>query len=362
MAKKKETKKAEEAVTGEVQQPKEEKKPNRLGDLISRIESRFGKEAIAGKKQDIEFVHSGSFLLDEILGGGWAKGRIVEAYGGFSSGKTSIAFHLATEIQKQGMAVGYLDTENAVDPKYMGAIGVDLSPDKFILSQPSTAEETLEIAKEMCNEPSIGLVVIDSIAGLVPTALLNGEAGDAHIGLTARLLSSQVNILKNICKQTGCILFCINQIRSNIGGYGNATTTPGGFAIPFYASQRVELARVGSDKEGEVSVANKVKITCRKNKVAPPMKTCNIVIRFGVGIDKVMEMLNMGLDLGVLTKKGTYIYYREEKIGFGFPAARKKLIKETELFDKIKKDVLSEFRKKEVTFENKEVEDEAGQD
>ena len=241
----------------------------------------------------------------------------------------------------------------------MQAIGIDLSPDKFILSQPSTAEEVLEIAKEMCNEESIGLVVIDSIAGLVPTALLNGEAGDAHIGLTARLLSSQVNILKNICKQTGCILFCINQIRSNIGGYGAATTTPGGFAIPFYASQRIELARVGSEKEGETQVSNKVKITCKKNKVAPPFKTCQIIIRFGVGIDKVMEIVNMGLDLGVLSKKGTYIYYGEEKIGFGFPKARKRLLEDIKLFEKIKKDVLDAFRKKETTFENKEDENEA---
>lgn len=335
-------------------QIEEPKKPNRLGDLISRIEGRFGKEAIAGKKQNIEFVHSGSYMLDEILGGGWAKGRVVEAYGGFSSGKTSIAFHLATEIQKLGMAVGYLDTENAVDPKYMKAIGIDMSSDKFILSQPSTAEETLEIAKEMCNEPSIGLVVIDSIAGLVPTALLNGEAGDAHIGLTARLLSAQINILKNICKQTGCILFCINQIRANIGGYGNTNTTPGGQAIPFYASQRVELARIGSDKEGEVSVANKVRITCKKNKVAPPFKACQITIRFGVGIDKVMEMVNLGLELGVLSKKGTYVYYGEEKVGFGFPNVRKRLLKDNELFEQIKKDVIAEFRKNETVFEEKE--------
>lgn len=359
MAKKKETKKIEEAPVVTEEQPVEVKKPNRLGDLISRIEDRFGKDAVAGKRQDIEFVHSGSYLLDEILGGGWAKGRVVEAYGGFSSGKTSIAFHLATEVQKAGKAVGYLDTENAVDPKYMQAIGIDLSSDKFILSQPSTAEEVLEIAKEMCNEESIGLVVIDSIAGLVPTALLNGEAGDAHIGLTARLLSSQVNILKNICKQTGCILFCINQIRSNIGGYGAATTTPGGFAIPFYASQRIELARVGSEKEGETQVSNKVKITCKKNKVALPFKACQIIIRFGVGIDKVMEIVNMGIDLGVLSKKGTYIYYGEEKIGFGFPKARKRLLEDVKLFEKIKKDVLSAFRKKETTFENKEEENEA---
>lgn len=201
--------------------------------------------------------------------------------------------------------------------------------------------------------------MIDSIAGLVPTALLNGEAGDAHIGLTARLLSSQVNILKNICKQTGCILFCINQIRSNIGGYGAATTTPGGFAIPFYASQRIELARVGSEKEGETQVSNKVKITCKKNKVAPPFKACQIIIRFGVGIDKMMEIVNMGLDLGVLSKKGTYIYYGEEKIGFGFPKTRKRLLEDAKLFGKIKKDVLDTFRKKETTFENKEEENEA---
>ena len=209
-----------------------------LEELFGRIEKRFGKEAVVGNDIKVDTVSSGSMALDEILGGGFALGRIHEIYGGFSSGKSSAALHLSASVQKTlGKAVGYVDTEQALDLEYAKALGVDLSRDKWIMSQPDSAEQALEIVREMLEVPDIGLVVLDSVAGLVPEAVLQGEAGDAKIALVARLMSQQLSILKNVCKKNGNILLCINQTRQKIGGmgFGPTTTTPGGEALKFYA-------------------------------------------------------------------------------------------------------------------------------
>lgn len=318
-------------------------------ELTSRIEKRFGKESIAGVQADVQFVHSGSHLLDEALGGGYAVGRIIEAYGGFSSGKTTSAIHLAVEVQKLGRAVGYVDVEQAMDPQYIRSLGIGMSPDKWILSQPDNAEDAMEIVREMCEEPAIGLVVLDSVAGLTPKATLQGEAGDAKVALVARLMSSQLNILKNICKKNNCILLCINQIRDKVGGgfgFGGATsTTPGGQALKFYASQRLEFARIGSEKEGDVSVANKTKITVRKNKVAPPFRTCQILIRFGKGFDSIQEIVDYAIEQGICTKKGAHFYYGEFKLGHGMTQVRELLQTDIELFNEIKETVIDNIKK-----------------
>lgn len=322
-----------------------------ISEMIGRIEKRFGKEAISGNTANVEFVHSGSFLLDEALGGGYAKGRIVESYGGNSSGKTTSAIHLCAEIQKLGKAVGYVDTENAIDLLYTKSLGVDLSPEKWIMSQPDNAEQAMEIVREMCECPEIGLVVLDSVAGLTPTATLQGEAGDAKVALVARLMSSQLNILKNICKKNDCILLCINQVRDKVGGgfgFGGATTTtPGGQALKFYASQRLEFARIGSEKEGDISVANKTKITIRKNKVAPPFRTCQILIRFGKGFDSIQEILEYGISQGICSKKGAFYYYGDFRLGQGMANVRDLLMSDTELFKEIKEAVIENIRKEE---------------
>lgn len=319
-------------------------------DLVSRIEKRFGKEAIVGNNiSSVEFIHSGSYLLDEVLGGGWAKGRIVEIFGPESSGKTTLAIHVAAEIQKQGKVVGYVDVEQAIDPDYIKALGVNMDENHWILSQPDTAEQAMEIVREMCECKEIGLVVLDSVAGLTPTATLQGESGDMKIGLVARLMSAQLNILKNICKKNGCILICINQIREKIGGmvgFGGASTqTTGGRALRFYSSQRVEVTRIGSEKEGDDQVANKTRISVKKNKVAIPFKKCDISIRFGVGIDKIQEILNLAIEEEVCQKKGVWFYYGDFRLGQGMANTREMLERDTELFKEIKETTIDKFKR-----------------
>lgn len=319
-------------------------------DLVGKIEKRFGKEAVAGNNvQNIEFIHSGSYLFDEALGGGWAKGRIIEIYGAESCGKTTAAIHAAAEVQKQGKAVGYVDVEQAMDPDYIKALGVNMDEDHWILSQPDTAEQALEIVREMCEEPAVGLVVLDSVAGLTPTATLSGEAGDAKVALVARLMSAQLNILKNICKKNKCTLICINQIRDKVGGmvgFGGASTqTTGGRALRFYSSQRVEMARIGSEKEGEDQVANKTRISVKKNKVAVPFKKCDLSIRFGIGFDKIQEILNLAVDEGICTKKGAWFYYGDFRLGQGMANTREMLEQDTELFKEIKEVTINKFTK-----------------
>lgn len=316
-------------------------------DVVGKIEKRFGKEAVSRGNDKVQFIHSGSVLLDEALGGGWAIGRIVEVYGAESCGKTTAAIHVAVEVQKLGKAVGYVDVEQAMDPDYIQSLGVDMSEDKWILSQPDDAEQALEIVREMCEEPAIGLVVLDSVAGLVPKAVLQGEAGDAKVALVARLMSSQLNVLKNICKKNGCILFCINQIREKVGGgfgFGGATTTtPGGKALKFYASQRVEMSRIGSEKEGEEVTANKTRISVKKNKVAKPFKKCDLSLRFGIGFDKIQEILNLAIDLNVCSKKGAWYYYGDFRIGQGLAQTREYLENDKELFEDLKETTLEKY-------------------
>lgn len=317
-----------------------------IKDLVGRIEKRFGREAVVtdGNPMNVDRFSSGSLAVDDILGGGWAVGRIIEIYGAESSGKTSLAIHAAVEVQKLGKAVGYVDSEQAMDPDYMQALGLKMDADNFVLCQPDNAENALEIVREMIETEGIGLVILDSVAGLTPKALLQGEAGDATVGLLARLMSSQMNVFKNICKKNGCTLICLNQLRDKVGGGfgfgGPSTTTPGGHALKFYASQRVELARVGSDKEGEEMVANRVKVTCKKNKVAPPFKKCEITIRFGVGIDKIQEIINQAIAYDICSKKGAWFYYDDNRLGQGLANVRDLLMEDPILLEEIRETVL----------------------
>lgn len=332
---------------------------NGIKDLVAQIEKRFGKEAISRGNSIVDFIHSGSVSLDNALGGGWAVGRIIEIYGGESSGKTTAAIHAAVEVQKTGRSVGYVDVEQAMDPEYMQALGLDMSDDKFILSQPDNAEQAMEIVRLMCEEPEIGLVVLDSVAGLTPTATLQGEAGDAKVALVARLMSSQLNILKNICKKNNCTLLCINQIRDKVGGAfgfgGPSTQTPGGRALRFYASQRIEMARIGSEKEGDEMVANKTRITVKKNKVAKPFKKCDVLIRFGIGFDKIQEILDLAIENKICSKKGAWYYYGTGedacRLGQGAANTRETLIKDSVLFDEIKQLTMSAMKEKEESIE-----------
>lgn len=313
----------------------------RLDDLFGRIEKRFGKEAIVGTNVEIETISSGSIALDEALGGGWALGRIHECFGNESSGKSTCALHLCASIQKTlGKAIGYIDVEQALDLDYARKLGVDISDDNWILSQPNSAEEAMEIAREMLECPEIGLVVLDSVAGLVPQATLMGESGDAKVALVARLLSAQLGILKNVCKKNNNIFFCINQLRDKVGGgfgFGGATTmTPGGKALKFYSTQRAEFARIGTDKSGDIAVANKTKIKIVKNKIAPPYRNCEVMLRFGVGFDTVQEIVELAVKLGLCQKKGAWFYYGDDyRLGQGMDNVRETLLQDKELFDEI---------------------------
>lgn len=313
-----------------------------IDNFLASIEKRLGKGIVITKKVDIETVPSGSIVFDQILGGGFAKGRIHEIYGPPSSGKSTAALHLCKSIQESGKTVFYVDTEQSLDLEYAKKIGVSLENDKFLLSQPDTAESALEAVRMGLEETEIGLVVLDSVAGLVPQCVIQGEVGDAKIGLIARLMSVQLGILKNICNKNNNILLCINQIRQKINGFGfgPTTTTPGGEALKFYSTQRVEFNRIGTDKDGEVAVANKTKIKIVKNKIAPPLKTCEVMLRFGVGFDTIQEAVEMAVDLGICKKKGAWFYYGDDyRLGQGIANVREILEGDIELFNEIREQV-----------------------
>lgn len=312
-----------------------------LKQVISNIEKRFGKEAIAGQKIEIDFVRSGSLSLDIALGGGYPKGRIIEIYGAESSGKTTLALHLAAEIQKTGKKVGYIDMEQALDPDYAESLGVKIDigepNSSFILSQPDDGETAFEIARELIKAEEIGLIVIDSVSALVPRAVIQGEAGDAKIGLTARLMSSMIPTLLSAAKKSECIVLFINQIRDVIGNfYGPSTTTSGGNALKFYASQRLEVAKAGQEKDGEEVIANKTRVKVIKNKVAPPFKRAEFLIEFGVGIDKFSETIDMAVNYSVINKSGSWYSYNEIKLGQGLSNVKNLLSDNFELYEEIR--------------------------
>lgn len=316
-----------------------------LKKAIENIQKRFGKEAIAGEKVEVEFVNSGSLSLDIALGGGYPMGRIVEIYGAESSGKTTLALHLCAEVQKLGRKVGYIDMEQALDPYYAEQLGVKVDigePDSsFILSQPDDGETALEIAREFVKVEEIGCVVIDSVSALVPKAVIQGEAGDAKIGLTARLMSSMIPTLLASVKRSDCIVVFINQIRDKIGVfYGPSTTTSGGNALKFYASQRLEVSRAGQEKEGEEVIANRTRVKVVKNKVAPPFKKAEFSIEFGKGIDKFSEVIDMAVDFSIIQKSGSWYAYGPTKLGQGLANIKSLMQDNPELFEEVEKKLI----------------------
>ena len=315
----------------------------KLSEVVKKIESRFGKEAIIKEKADIEFVSSGILSLDLALGGGFPKGRIIEMFGWESSGKSSLALTLAAQIQKEKKAVVYIDMENAIDINYANTLGVDTdsNSDLWFLCQPSSGEEGFEIAREFVQAEEVGLIVFDSVAALLPKALIDGEAGDAKMGLHARLMSANVPKLTGISNKNGCIVLFINQLREKIGVmYGNPQTTNGGNALKFYASQRLEVVRCGQEKDGDEITANKTRVKVVKNKVAPPFKKAEFNINFGTGVDILQDIVDIAVELDIIHKAGSWFSYGETKLGQGSDKVKGILKDNPELLEEIKEKVL----------------------
>lgn len=321
---------------------KDEKKAA-LDAALKKIEKNFGKGAVMrmGEKADtrISTVPTGSLALDAALGvGGYPRGRIVEIYGPESSGKTTVALHAVAEVQKRGGTAAYIDAENAMDPAYAEALGVDI--DSLILSQPGTGEEGLQIADTLISSGAVDIVVVDSVAALVPRAEIEGEMGDAHVGLQARLMSQALRKLSGTISKTKTIAIFINQIREKVGVmFGNPETTPGGRALKFYATIRLEVRRAEQIKQGGNVLGNRVKIKVVKNKVAPPFKVAEVDIMYGKGISQSGELLDMAADKDIINKAGSWYSYKDERIGQGRENAKKYLQDHPELYKHIQTQV-----------------------
>ncbi|MBN1281708.1 MAG: recombinase RecA [Alphaproteobacteria bacterium] len=297
-----------------------------LESALAQIQKQFGKDAIMkmgdGSQQNIESISSGSLGLDIALGiGGYPRGRIVEIYGPESSGKTTLALHAVAEAQKKGGTCAYIDAENALDPSYAKKLGVDVS--NLIISQPSSGEEGLEIANTLISSGAVDVVVVDSVAALIPKAELEGNFDDHFMGTTARLMSQALKKLSGSVSRSNTLLIFINQIRMKIGVmFGSPETTSGGNALKFYASVRLDIRRVGAIKDKENVVGNETRVKVVKNKVAPPFRTVDFKIMYGEGISRISEILDMGVKYNIIEKAGSFYSYNNERIGQGEANAR----------------------------------------
>lgn len=326
--------------------PKDEKQAA-LQLALKKIEKNFGKGAVMrmGEQANtkISSVPTGSLALDAAIGvGGYPRGRIIEVYGPESSGKTTVALHAVAEVQKRGGTAAYIDAENAMDPAYAKALGVDI--DNLILSQPNTGEEGLEIAETLISSGAIDIVVVDSVAALVPRAEIEGEMGDSHVGLQARLMSQALRKLSGTISRTKTIAIFINQIREKVGiMFGNPETTPGGRALKFFSTIRLEVRRADQIKDGSEAIGNHVKIKVVKNKVAPPFKTAMVDIMYGKGISQSGELVDMAVEKDIIQKAGSWYSYEDNRIGQGRENAKKYLEDNPELYQKIEDQVRTAY-------------------
>ncbi|MGX7173389.1 recombinase RecA [Enterococcus ratti] len=292
-----------------------------LDAALKKIEKNYGKGSIMklGEKidQQVSTIPSGSLALDVALGvGGYPRGRIIEVYGPESSGKTTVALHAIAEVQKNGGTAAFIDAEHALDPQYAQKLGVNI--DELLLSQPDTGEQGLEIADALVSSGAIDIVVVDSVAALVPRAEIDGEMGDSHVGLQARLMSQALRKLSGSINKTKTIAIFINQIREKVGVmFGNPEVTPGGRALKFYATIRLEVRRAEQLKQGTDIVGNRTKIKVVKNKVAPPFKIAEVDVMYGQGISQEGELLDMAVEKDIVDKSGAWYSYKEERIGQG---------------------------------------------
>lgn len=318
---------------------KDAKKAQALNDAIKQIEKQFGKGSVMklGDRAavDVAVIPTGSLTLDMALGiGGYPKGRIIEIYGPESSGKTTLTLHAVAEVQKQGGTAAFIDAEHAIDPVYAKNLGVNI--DELILSQPDSGEQGLEIAETLVRSGAIDLVVVDSVAALVPQVELDGEMADQQMGLQARLMSKALRKLSGVMNKTDCTIIFINQLREKIGVmFGNPETTTGGRALKFYSSVRVEIRRSEVIKNGTEIVGNKVNIKVVKNKVAPPFKSTQVDIIYGKGISRDGEVLDLAVDKDIVDKSGAWYAYKGEKIGQGRENAKRYLVEHPDIMNEI---------------------------
>lgn len=318
-------------------------KEKSLEYTLKEIQGKYGEGSIMklgeAKKVDVDVIPTGSMALDAALGvGGLPRGRIIEIYGPESSGKTTLALHVVAEIQKKGGIAAFVDAEHALDPEYAKRIGVKIN-DLFI-SQPDTGEQALEIVESLVKSGAVDLIVIDSVAALTPRAEIEGEMGQQHVGLQARLMSHALRKLTGIVAKGNTTIIFINQIRMQVGiMFGNPETTPGGKALKFYASVRIEVRRAAQIKKGEETIGNRVKAKVVKNKVAPPFRAAEFDIFYNEGIAREGEIINLGIKYGIIRKSGASFSYGQTKLGQGFDAARTKLKEDVKLKTEIEKAV-----------------------
>ena len=316
-----------------------EDKDKALEQVMADIEKQFGKGAImklgSDSHMEIEVTPSGSLALDVALGvGGFPKGRIIEVFGPESSVKTTIALQAVAEVQKAGGRAAFIDAEHALDPVYAKNLGVNI--EELLLSQPDTGEQALEICEALVRSNAVSIVVIDSVAALVPQAEIEGEMGDSHVGLQARLMSQALRKLSGIINKTNTTCIFINQLREKVGVmFGNPETTPGGRALKFYASVRLDVRRGEQIKMGDSVIGNKTNIKVVKNKVAPPFKTATVEIMYGTGISREGEIVDLASDIGIIEKSGAWYSYNGEKIGQGKENAKLFLVNNPDIKEEV---------------------------
>lgn len=321
-----------------------EEKTKALEAAISQIEKQFGKGSIMKmgdktKDMSIETIPTGCLSLDIALGlGGLPKGRIIEIYGAEASGKTTVTLHMVAEVQKRGGVAGFIDAEHALDPSYAQRIGVDI--DNLYISQPDSGEQALEICETMVRSGAMDIIIIDSVAALVPKAEIDGLMGDAHVGLQARLMSQALRKLTSVISKTNCIVVFINQLREKVGVmFGNPEVTTGGRALKFYSSIRIEVKKGDAIKANGEVVGTKTKAKIVKNKIAPPFKELEFEITYGYGISREGDVLDLAANAGIVAKSGAWYAYNDEKIGQGRENAKQYLIEHKDMFDEINQKV-----------------------